>query len=187
MHTLDWLSKTSTPPAPGKNKLQAKWKKTDAVAYVSENTEPDVAMRQSLVSEECSDLGHALVFLSAGYGDFRILEYILSKRALDNDVISPLRMQAQCAITYCGQTLLHVAARRGSPEIVKWLISRCEKALVNVFFEDMNAAHLAFLSGFECIRRFLLDKGCDPIDLRGRDYVWHARESGFADVIGYAA
>jgi len=186
MHALDWLSKTSTPSASGKNQLQAKWKKTAAVAYVSENTEPDVAMRQSPVSNECSNLGHALAFLSAGYGDFCILEYIFSKRALDNGVISPLLMQAQYAITYRGQTLLHVAACRGSPEIVKWLVLRCEKALLNVFFEDMDAAHLAFLSGFSYIGKFLLDKRCDPIDLCGRDYVWHTKESGFADVIGYA-
>jgi len=166
--------------------LQAKRKKTAAVVSVDENTESDVAMRQSPVSNECLDLGHALAFLSAGYGDFRILEYILSKRALDKGVISPLLMQAQFAITYRAQTLLHVAARQGSPEIIKRLVSRCEKALVNVFFEDMNAAHLAFLTGFLYIGKFLLDKGCDPIDLCGRNYVWHVKELGFADVIGYA-
>ena len=108
------------------------------------------------------------------------------KRALDNGVISQLLMQAQYAITYRGQTLLHVAARRGSPEIIKWLVSRCEKVLMNVFFEDMDAAHSAFLSGFSYFGKFLLDKGCDPIDLCGRYYVWHTKESGFADMIGYS-
>lgn len=124
-------------------------------------------------SQESSKLGDVLLVLSAGYGNVLALEYLVSKR---ND----------CAITFGGQSLLHVAARCGRAEIVKILVAR-HLVPVETFFQGVNAAHLAFAHGHVCIGEYLLDHGCSRVDELGRDYLWHAKSSGLKDMAFYAA
>jgi ankyrin repeat protein len=162
IRTLDWLPFKH----PGRNKSKAPKKP---------------ALKDSEDSEyfrACSDLGDILLFLSAGYGDILTFEYLLMKR-------SPQRsLSSLCSIAYAGQPLLHVAARRGSAEIVKLLVAR-QLVQVDSFFEGVNAAHVAFSSGFRFIGQFLLNSGCSAVDLQGRDHLWHARISGLNHMTSY--
>jgi hypothetical protein len=162
IRTLDWLPFKH----PGRNKSKAPKKP---------------ALKDSKDSEyfrACSDLGDILLFLSAGYVDILTFEYLLMKR-------SPQRsLSSLCSIAYAGQPLLHVAARRGSAEIVKLLVAR-QLVQVDSFFEGVNAAHVAFSSGFRFIGQFLLNSGCSAVDLQGRDHLWHARISGLNHMTSY--
>ena len=119
-------------------------------------------------------LGDVLLVLSAGHGNVRAFEYLVSKR------------KGKCLVTFGGQTLLHVAARCGRAEIVKLLVAR-NLVPVEAVFKGVNAAHLAFASGHVCIGEYLLDKGCCRVDELGRDYLWHAKHSGLEDMASYAA
>ena len=278
VRTLDWL------PQKEKGKKQsksAKRKTAEAATHQAKDgnvlpnsTEEQINMR------ECSDLGDMLLFLSAGYGDLRTFEYVVSKRSekilasqgqvlqvLENEVnqIWPdpngcgaefaadpdgslhdaarypekehmevagqlghlpkvrkllrfglifnaassacsienhdwidLRkflektkaarhcgqaVRITCAITYKGRPLLHVAASRGSSEIVKYLVNSVP---VETVFDDVNAAHVAFSSGFQHIGQFLLEKGCSSVDLCGRDYLWFCKNSGLDHMVTFA-
>ena len=162
IRTLDWLPFK----LPGRNKSKAPKK---PVLKDSKDSE---------YFRVCSDLGDILLFLSAGYGDILAFEYLLMKRSPQHSLSS------LCSIAYAGQPLLHVAARRGSAEIVKLLVAR-ELVQVDSFFEGVNAAHVAFSSGFRFIGQFLLNSGCSAVDLQGRDHLWHARISGLKHMTSY--
>lgn len=79
VRTLDWLPQKKM----GKKQSKSSKRKTAEAAAHQEkdrnvlpnSTEEQINMR------ECSDLGDMLLFLSAGYGDLRTFEYVVSKRS----------------------------------------------------------------------------------------------------------
>ena len=190
VRSLEWLPKKHK-----KRKSEAANRKN--IGSVAPGKDGNVLLSSSdaeMNMRECSDVGDILLFLSAGYGDLRTFEYVLAKRSeklLGSEHFNrPLSAERfLCAITYMGMPLLHVAASRGSSEIVKYLVE--VKHSVNLVpvetdFDDMNAAHVAFASGFQHIGQFLLEKGCSPVDLRGRDYLWFCKSSGLEHMLNFA-
>jgi ankyrin repeat protein len=191
VRSLEWL------PKKHKKKQKSKAANRKNMGSAAPDKDGNVLLSSSdaeMNMRECSDVGDILLFLSAGYGDLRTFEYVVAKRSeklLGSEHFNrPLCAERfLCAITYMGMPLLHVAASRGSSEIVKYLVE--VKYSVNLVpvetdFDDMNAAHAAFASGFQHIGQYLLEKGCAPVDLRGRDYLWFCKSSGLQHMLNFA-